>query len=270
MVSSSTSAPRFPLLSRLELAFPILSSVIRGVSRPKASAIVRRVHGQDALRPTNEVDIGMADPELPQLPGVIGERTDDICTGLLSLTINSVDVVNEEDNLHTAAALSRREQAWALGFPVWRIVCRRLKSGLPTSQFSLLVCLASHDTKALSLFKPDDGLLNIAHSQLDPACFSHMLNHFLCSLTGRFDMMYLSYHGEGDRQQGCHPECCGRGAGNKKAGRVERWEGGEVCTMMGGGEEAEAAQAASASRTSCHAAAGRCYFVPFFEAGLEA
>ena len=47
-------------------------------------------------------------------------------------------------------------------------------------------------------------------------------------------------------------------------------EGGEVCAMTGCGEEAEAIGAASASRTACHTAARRCYFAPFFEAGLEA
>lgn len=40
--------------------------------------------------------------------------------------------------------------------------------------------------------------------------------------------------------------------------------------MTGGGEEAEATWAVSASRTACRAAARRCYFAPFFEAGLEA
>src|SRR5258708_30627041 len=40
--------------------------------------------------------------------------------------------------------------------------------------------------------------------------------------------------------------------------------------MAGVGEEAEATWAVSASRTACHAAARRCYFAPFFEAGLEA
>jgi hypothetical protein len=40
--------------------------------------------------------------------------------------------------------------------------------------------------------------------------------------------------------------------------------------MISGGEEPEAAQAASAYRTSCHEAAQRFYLVPFFEAGLEA
>jgi len=44
------------------------------------------------------------------MPGIIGERTYNICPRLLSLAIDSVDVLNEEDNLHTAAALSRWEQ----------------------------------------------------------------------------------------------------------------------------------------------------------------
>ncbi len=151
---------------------------------------------------TDEVTIGVADPKLTQMPGVIGEWTDDLCPGLLSLTINSVDVVDEEDNLYPAAALSRWEQTRTLSFPIRCIICRQLKSGLPARQFSILVCLASHDTKAQNLFKPGDGLFEIAYTQLDPTCFGHMLNRFLCSLTGRFEVMYLSYHRLGDRTAG--------------------------------------------------------------------
>ena len=67
----------------------------------------RRVHRQDALRGADEVAVGMTHPELPHVPGVVCERSHDVCPGLLSLVIDRIDVVDQENNLHTAAALSR-------------------------------------------------------------------------------------------------------------------------------------------------------------------
>src|SRR5438874_9072883 len=107
----------------------------------------------------------MAYPELAHMPGVVGEGAHDVYLGLLGLAIDSVDVVDEEDNLHTAAALSRREQAWALGFPVGCVICCQLKRGFPTPQLGILICFASHDTKAQDVLKPGDGLLEVAHTE---------------------------------------------------------------------------------------------------------
>src|SRR6266704_2071646 len=132
------------------------------------------VHGQDLLRRADEVAVGMAYPELPHVPGVVCERTHDVCPGLLSLAIDSLNVVDEKDDLHTAAALSRRKQVWALGHPVGGVICCQLKSGFPTRQFSILIYLAGHDTKAQDVLKPGDGLLEVAHTELDPACFGHI------------------------------------------------------------------------------------------------
>src|SRR5262249_28649336 len=87
---------------------------------------------------------------------------------------DSIDVFDEEDNFHTAAALSCWEQVWAFDFPVWRIPCCQLESGLPVRQFSIFACVASHHMEAQDALKPGDGLFEVAHTQLDPACFSHL------------------------------------------------------------------------------------------------
>src|SRR5258708_22148577 len=144
------------------------------------------VHGQDPLRGAEEVAVRMAYPELPHVPGVIGKGAHNVCPGLLGLAIDSVDVVDEEDNLHAAAALSRWEQAWALGFPVGSIICCQLKRGFPTRQLGILICFASHDTKDQDVLKPGDGLLEVAHTELDPACSGHcnLLFLHICSLKG--------------------------------------------------------------------------------------
>jgi hypothetical protein len=115
---------------------------------------------------------------LSHVPGIVGEFAHDICLGLLGLTIDSVDVVYEEDDLHTTAALSGREKARALGRPVWRAVWRQLERGLPARQFSILVCVAGDDSKAQDALKPVNGLPEVAHTQLDPACFTHFLTAF--------------------------------------------------------------------------------------------
>src|SRR5947209_3675850 len=96
----------------------------------------------------------MAYPELAHMPGVVSKRAHDVGLGLLGLLIESIDVVDEESNLHTTAALSRREQAGALGFPIWCAVCCQLNRGLPARQFSIFVCVASHDAKAQDVLKP--------------------------------------------------------------------------------------------------------------------
>src|SRR5262249_22224342 len=134
-------------------------------------AIGPRVRGRDALCRAEEVAIGVAHPELPHVPGENGERADDLCPSLLSLAIDIIDVLDEEDDLHTAAELPWWEQVWSLDFPVWRILCRQLEGGLPARQFSIFVCVASHDAKAQNALKPGDGLLEVAHTQLNPTCF---------------------------------------------------------------------------------------------------
>src|SRR5947207_1701682 len=98
----------------------------------------------------------MAYPELAHMPGVIGEWAHDVCLGLLGLAIDGIDVVDEEGNLHTAAALPRCEQAGALGFPIWCALCCQLDRGLPARQFSIFVCLAGHNAKAQNVLKPSN------------------------------------------------------------------------------------------------------------------
>src|SRR6266566_1931811 len=134
-----------------------------------------RVHGENLLSRTYEVAVGMAYPELSHVPGVVGEWAHDICPSLLGLAIDGIHVVYEEDDLHAAAALSRREKAGALGRPVWCMVWRQLEKGLPARQFSVVVCVASDDTKTQNVLKPCDGLLKVAHANLNPACFTHFL-----------------------------------------------------------------------------------------------
>ena len=106
----------------------------------------------------------MAYPELPHVPGVVCEGAHNVCPRLLSLVIDYLNIVDEENNLHTAAALSGRQQAWALGFPVGYVICRQLKRGFPARQFSVLIGVASHDTKAQDALKPDDRLLEVTHT----------------------------------------------------------------------------------------------------------
>ena len=65
------------------------------------------------------------------MPGIVSKRAHDVCLGLLGLAIDSVYVLNEEDDLNATAALSRWEKAGALGRPVWCVVCRQLDRGLP-------------------------------------------------------------------------------------------------------------------------------------------
>ena len=101
----------------------------------------------------------MAHPELPHVPGVVGQFTRDVCSGLSSLVIDSIYVLYEEDNLNAAAALSRRQKALALRRPVWCAFCRQLNRGLPARQFNIFICIASDDTKAQHMLKPCDGLL---------------------------------------------------------------------------------------------------------------
>src|SRR5215472_9328598 len=90
------------------------------------AAVGRWIHGQDPLRRADEIAVGMAYPELPHVPGVVSEGAHNVCLSLLGLAIDSVDVLDKEDNLYAAAALSRREQAWALGFPVGCVIRRQL------------------------------------------------------------------------------------------------------------------------------------------------
>src|SRR5207248_11612931 len=92
--------------------------------------------------------------------------------------------------------LMRRAMAWGLVWilavlPAWWIArewqalyrssvgdlfCRQLKRGFPTRQFSILIGVANHDTKGQDTLEPRPGLLEVAHTQLDPACFSHIVS----------------------------------------------------------------------------------------------
>src|SRR5260370_18321184 len=137
------------------------------------ATIDSRVHGENLLSRTYEVAIGMAYPELSHVPGVVGEWAHYICPGLLGLVINSVYVLYKEDDLNAAAALSRWEKAASLRLPVWCVLCRQLNRGLPASQFSIFVCVASYDTKSQNVLKPLNRLLKVAHANLDPAWFNH-------------------------------------------------------------------------------------------------
>ena len=63
--------------------------------------------------------------------------------------------------------------------------------------------VASHDTKAQDALKPGDGLLEVAHAELDPACSGHRSLLFLhiCSLKGNHfleivQMLNHFLHGE--------------------------------------------------------------------------
>ena len=120
------------------------------------ATIGSRVYGEDLLGGAYEVAIGMAHPELSHVPGIVGEFTHDVRLGQLGLAIEVVYVLYEEGDLNTAAALSRREEARALGRPVWCAICRQLDRGLPTRQFSIFVCIAGDDTKAQDILKPCD------------------------------------------------------------------------------------------------------------------
>src|SRR2546425_427341 len=96
----------------------------------------------------------MAHPELSHMPGILGQWAHNVCLSLLSLAIDSLYVIYDEDDLNPAAALSRREKPRALDFPVWRFVRRQLYRSLPASQFSIFICIASYDTKTKDILKP--------------------------------------------------------------------------------------------------------------------
>ncbi len=139
------------------------------------AAIDGRVHREDLLSGSHEVAIGMAHPKLPHVPGIVSKRAHDVCLSLLGLAIDRVDVVYEEDDLHPAAALSGSGKARPLGSPVWRMVRCQLNRSFPARQFSILVCVAGDDAKAQDVLKPANGLFEVAHTQLNPACFTHCL-----------------------------------------------------------------------------------------------
>lgn len=78
-----------------------------------------RVDGENSLRRTYEVAVGVAYPELAHVPGVVGYRAYNVCAGLLGSAIHGVYVIDEEDNFNAAAALSRWGQARPFGLPIW-------------------------------------------------------------------------------------------------------------------------------------------------------
>src|SRR5437763_1921958 len=115
----------------------------------------------------------MAYPELPHVPGIVGQFAHDVGLSLLGLTIDSFYILYEQDNLNAAATLSRWEKARALGLPVWCVVCGQLDRGLPARHLSIFVSLAGLDTKAQDVLKPGNGLLKVAYTNLSPAYCGH-------------------------------------------------------------------------------------------------
>src|SRR3989442_10631277 len=115
----------------------------------------------------------MTYPELAHMPGLVGQRSNDFRMDLFGLAINSVDVIDEEDDFNAAAALSGREQALAFGLPVWCLVCCQLDVGLSARQISVIVFFAGYDAKSEHVLEPDDRLLEVADADFYPACFGH-------------------------------------------------------------------------------------------------
>src|SRR6266699_4188540 len=115
----------------------------------------------------------MTYPELPHVPRLVGQGSNDLCMGLFGLAIDSVDVIDEKDDFNAAATLSGREQALAFGFPVWCLVRCQLDVGLSARQFSVIVFFAGYDAKSEHVLEPCDRLLEVAYADFYPACFSH-------------------------------------------------------------------------------------------------
>ena len=64
----------------------------------------------------------MAYPELPHVPGVVSQRSDNLCPDPLGLTKHRVNVVHDEDDFNAAAALSRRKKMLPFGLPIGGLV----------------------------------------------------------------------------------------------------------------------------------------------------
>ena len=64
----------------------------------------------------------MAYPELPHVPGVVSQRPDNLCPGLLGLAIHRVNVVHDEDDFNAAAPLSWRKKMLPFGLPIGSLV----------------------------------------------------------------------------------------------------------------------------------------------------
>src|SRR6266536_1427911 len=131
------------------------------------TAIGCRVHRKQPLSRTDEVSIGMAHPELPHVPGIVSQWTHNVGPGLLSLVIDLIGILHEQDDLNAAAALPWCKQAHAFGFPIGRMICCQLDEGLSTRELCIVICLTSDDMKAQGVFKPGDRLLEIAHANLN-------------------------------------------------------------------------------------------------------
>src|SRR6266516_1097755 len=81
-----------------------------------------RVNREDLLRRADEVAVGVAHPELSQVPGKVCQWAYNIGSGLLSLTVDGIDALYKEYDLNAAAALPRREKLRAFGCPVGCII----------------------------------------------------------------------------------------------------------------------------------------------------
>src|SRR5450631_1174741 len=57
------------------------------------------IHGEQPLSGTDEISIGMAHPELAHMPGKVCDGTHDVCLGLLSLAIDCIGILDEQDDL---------------------------------------------------------------------------------------------------------------------------------------------------------------------------
>jgi hypothetical protein len=91
----------------------------------------------------------------------------------LSLAIDRLNIVHEQDDLDAVAAVTRRKKVRAFSFPVRCILCRQLNGGFSTRHFSVVVAVAGDDAKAQRLLKPVQGLFKVAYTQFNPTCFRH-------------------------------------------------------------------------------------------------
>src|SRR5437588_3621368 len=143
----------------------------------------------------------MAHPELSHVPGIVSQFAHNVGLSLLGLMIESFYVFYQQDDLNTAAALSGWEKARTLGLPVWCIVCSQLDGSLSARHLSIFVAIASLDPKAQDVLKPENGLFEVAHTNLSPAGVDHgMPPPFACSFSMPFRVSTRS-NDQGSRSQ---------------------------------------------------------------------
>src|SRR5690242_13274265 len=67
------------------------------------------INGEKPLRRAYQIPIRMAYPELPHMPGVVGQLSHNLGMGLLSLTIDGIHVIDDEDDFDAVTTLTWRK-----------------------------------------------------------------------------------------------------------------------------------------------------------------